>query len=91
MYEFAKEMYFVVKAPGNKSITDRTLIKLLESPAIMASGISTMFLPEYPNELCNRIKILLQEKQAGSNSDMIDEEVIALSEKLLEYKCKPKK
>ena len=44
MYDFAKEMHFDLKAPGNKSTRDRKLIKLLESPDIMASGATTIFL-----------------------------------------------
>ena len=91
MYEFAKEMHFDLKAPGNKSTRDRKLVKLLESPAIMASGITTIFLSENPNELCDRLKLLLQEKQAGNNSDIIIEEIVAIVDKLLEYKCISKK
>ena len=37
------------------------------------------------------IKLLLQEKHAGNNSDIINEEIIALVDKLLEYKCISKK
>ena len=47
MSDFAKEMHFDQKAVGNKSIRDRKLIKLLNSPGLMvsASGISkTIFL-----------------------------------------------
>ena len=73
MYDFAKEMNFDMKAQGNKSTRDRTLIKLLKSPAIIASGVSkTIFLSSNPDELCNRLKLLLQEKQAGNNSDIIN-------------------
>ena len=43
LYDFAKEIDFDMKAKGNKSTLDRTLIKLFKSPAIMASGISTVF------------------------------------------------
>ena len=50
MFDFAKEMYFDEKAPGNKSSTDRSFIRVLKSPAIMASGISTISSPESPNE-----------------------------------------
>ena len=32
MYVFAKKMNFDLKAHGNESIRDRTLIKLLKSP-----------------------------------------------------------
>ena len=61
MYDFAKEMHFDTKAPGNKSIRDRKLIKLLSSPGLMvsASGVSkTIFLSSDPNELCDRLKLL---------------------------------
>ena len=91
-YDFAKEMHFDTKAQGNKSTRDRTLIKLLKSPAIIASGVSkTMFLSSDPDELCNRLKLLLQEKQAGNNSDIINNENVAIVDKLLENKCISKK
>ena len=64
------------------------MIKLLKSPAIMASGISkTIFLPSDPDELCDRLKLLLQEKDGGNNSDLINDEIVAIVDKLLEYKC----
>ena len=79
-----------MKAQANKSTRDRTLIKLLKSPGLMvsASGVSkTIFQPSDPNELCNRLKLLLQEKQAGNKSDLINQEIVAMVDKLLEYKC----
>ena len=92
MYDFAKEMHFDMKAAGNKFVRDRTLIDLLKSPAIMASGVSkTIFLSSDPDELCDRLKLLLQEKHAGNNSDIINDEIIAIVDKLLEYKCVSKK
>ena len=90
MYEFAKEMHFDERRVGNKSTRDRTLIELLNSPGLMvsASGVSkTIFLSSDPNELCDRIKILLQEKHAGNNSDIFNQEIVAIVDKLLEYKC----
>ena len=94
MYDFAKEMHFDTKAQGNKSTRDRTLIKLLKSPGLMvsASGVSkTIFLSSDPNELCDRLRLLLQEKHAGNNSDIINDEIVAIVDKLLEYKCISKK
>ena len=95
MYDFAKEMHFDPKASGNKSIRDRKLIKLLNSPGLMvsASGVSkTIFLSSNPNELCDRLKLLLlQEKQAGNNSDIVNDEIVIIVDKLLEYKCISKK
>ena len=92
MYDFAKEINFDTKALGNKSTRDKTLIKLLKSPAIMASGVpKTIFLSSDPNELCDRLKLLLQEKHAGNNSNIFNEEIIAIVDKLFEYKCISKK
>ena len=90
LYDFAKEMNFDIRAPGTKSTRDSTLIKLLKSPVLMvsASGVSkTIFSPSDPDQLCNSIKLLLQEKQAGNNSNKINEENIAVVDKLLDYKC----
>ena len=94
MYDFAKEMHFDPKASGNKSTRDRKLIKLLNSPGLMVSASSlskTIFLSSDPNELCDRLKLLLQEKHAGNNSDIINDEIVAIVDKLLEYKSISKK
>ena len=91
IYEFGKEMTFDIKQKGQPSNRDKSLMKLNHSPAIIASGISTMFLSSDPNQLCDRIKLLVQEKQAGSNSNIINDEIIAIIDKILEYKCICKK
>ena len=91
MYDFAKEMNFDLKAIGKKSTGDRTLTK---SPGLMfsASGVSkTILLSSDPNELCDRLKFLLQEKPAGNNSNINKQEIFAIVDKLLEYKCISKK
>ena len=94
MYDFAKEMNFHLQAVGKKSTRDRTLIKILDSPGLIvsASGVSkTIFLSSDPDELCDRLKLLLQEKQAGNNFDVINNEVVAMIDVLLKYKCITKK
>ena len=94
LYDFSKEMNFDTKAQANKSTRDKTLIKMLKSPGLMisASGVSkTIFLSTYPDEICNRLKLILQEKHAGINSDIINDEIVAIVDKLLEYKCISKK
>ena len=94
MYDFAKEMNFDLKAVGEKSTRDKTLIKLLKPPGLVvsASGVSkSIILSSDPDELCNKLKLLLQEKQAGNNSDFYNQEIVAIVKKLLEYKCISKK
>ena len=53
----------------------------------MVSGISPIFLSPDPIELCYRLKLLLQEKQASSNSEIVIEEIVATVDRFLEYKC----
>ena len=92
MYDFAKGMHFDARAQGNKTMRVRKLIKLLKSPAIMASGVSKpIFLSSDSDELCDRTKLLLREKHGGNNSDLINDEIVAIVDKLLEYKCISKK
>ena len=83
-------MYFDDKASGNKSTGDKSPIRLPKSPAIRAGFLKkskTTFLSSNLNQLCDGLKTLLKEKQAGNNFDKIDGESIALADKLLEYKC----
>ena len=57
LHDFAKEMHFDERRVGNKSTRDQTLIKLLNSPAIMASGVSkTILLSSNPNDICDRLR-----------------------------------
>ena len=94
MYDFAKEKNFDMKTIGKKSTRNKTLINLLKSPGLIiyASGISNIiFLSSAPNELCDKIKLLLQQKQAGNNSDRIIQEIVAIVDKLLENKGISKK
>ena len=93
-FDFAKEMNFDVKAQGRKSTRDSTLMNLLKSPGLMlsASGVSkTKILSSNLKELCDRSELLLQKKHAGINSNTFNEEIIAIVDKLLEYKRISKK
>ena len=94
LYDFAKEMYFDARATDNRSTRDRSLIRLLKSQGLVisASGVSsshrkksssnTIFLSSDPNELCGRFELLLQEKQAGNNSNIFKEEINAMVDRL---------
>ena len=50
-----KKMKFHIKQKGRKSDRDKSVIRLLKSPAIMATGISTKFLAKNLDELCNKL------------------------------------
>ena len=70
MFEFPKERYFDEKALGKKSTRDESLVRLLESPAMMADSLKkkssskaketdTWFLSSDPNEFFVRLNSLL--------------------------------
>ena len=86
-YELGKEMKFNTKQVKRKNPRYRFFINLLKSPAIMAAGLSAIFSPERPDELYNRLKLLRQEKQTGNFSNIINEEIVAIVDNLLENKC----
>ena len=87
LYDFAKEMKTDKRVQGRKSTRDRTLINLFKSQGLMvsASGNSnTIPLLSDPDELCDRLKLLLQEKHAGNKPGLINEEnVVILKRKVI--------
>ena len=91
--EFAKEMkYNTVKNKGRPPVRHKSIMILLNQSPITASGFTkTIILSSNPDELCNRLRLLLQEKHAGNNSNIINEESVAIVDKYLEYKCISKK
>ena len=85
---FLDEMHFDIHKKGGKGSRDRTLIdNYYNKRSILKSGLRTTFHSENSDELCDRIKLILLEKQAGNNSNTINEEMFAIIDKLLEYKC----
>ena len=49
---------------------------------VSASGVSkTKFISSDLGELFNRIKLLLQERQAGKNSNITNDEIVAIVDK----------
>ena len=51
LYEFGKEMNFNIEQKRRKSNRGKTFIKVLKPPAIMAFGVSTLFLSSNRDEL----------------------------------------
>ena len=60
---------------------------MLKSRTVLASGIPTKFSPENFDEFCDSLILILQEEQAGNISKISNEEIFAMADKLLEYKC----
>ena len=80
-------MKYKLKNKGRPSARHNSMIRLLNQRPITASGFTkTIILSSDPDELCNRLRLILQEKHAGNNADIINKESVAIVDKLLEYK-----
>ena len=71
IWEVAEEMNFVIKNISRKSPRDGSFVELLKSPAIMASRTSTKFLSSDPNDFCDRLRLIIPEKQGGNDKKKI--------------------
>ena len=85
--DFANELCFDEKALSKKTDRDKSPMRKIKSHAIMACAISTRFLSSNLNELCDRLKSLVQKKQAGNNFIIFNPKIIAIADKPLENKC----
>ena len=87
MIIFWVEIHFHTHSKANCFRHGNLMKKYFKKRAILASGLKTLFLSENPKKLCSRLRLLLQEEQAGNNSNITNEEIVAIIYKLLEYKC----
>ena len=53
----------------------------------LGSGLSFVFLPFDPDELVAQLKLLYFEKVGGNDIPQLNEQIIAIVDKLLEYEC----
>ena len=75
---------------GKKSNRDKSFKGSLKSPAIVAGSLrksNTRLLSSDLNKLYDSLKYLIQDKQARRDSDIINEEIVAIADKLSEYNC----
>ena len=81
------ELHLDIHSRG-RSLRYRNFIeKYFNKRAIFASGLKTIFFPVNPNQICDRQKLLLQEKRTGNTSKKIIEQMMAIFDELLDYKC----
>ena len=81
---FCKDVKYDLNLAGDKRSNRYKYIKKLSSKT-SGSGIDIIFLSSDPNELVDRLYLLYQEKIAGNDSKNINEEMVAIYDKLYEY------
>ena len=79
---FCKDVEYDLKKTGDRKSRRYNFIKKLSSKTF---GEGIVFLSSDPNELGDRLYLLYQEKIAGNNSKNINQEMVAIYDKLYEY------
>ena len=80
---FCKDVEYDLNLPGDKKSNRYKYIKKLFSKT--SGRVMTIFLSKDPNELVDRLYLLYQEKIAGNDSKNINEEMVAIYDKLYSY------
>ena len=89
--DFMDEIRFDIHARGG-SFRDRNVKENhLNKRTILVSGLkrsqTTFLLSQNPDELCDRLCLMIHEKQTWNNTKRFDKEAVTLFDKLLEYEC----
>ena len=71
---------------GDKKSNRYSFVKLLIQPQL-GSGLNFVFLPSDPGELVDQLKLIVLEKGGGNDNPMLSEEIVAITDKLLQYQC----
>ena len=76
--------YYFIKNLINQYIYQHIPYQLSQ----LGSGfIQYVFLPSDPDELVDQLKLLYFEKVGGNDNPMLNEQIIAIADKLLQYQC----
>ena len=85
IYKFYKDVKYDLSLAGDKRSNRYNYIKKLETKSIRATDVEVIFLSSNPNVLVDRLHLLYQEKLSGNDSNIINDEMIAIYDKLYEY------
>ena len=96
-YQFFKELYSRYQLQGytqahdsqgqSQGFTGSGLNGETSRSSTRSSTQQYIFLPSDPDELVDQLKLLYFEKVGGNDSFLINEQIIAIIDKLLEYEC----
>ena len=72
---------------GDKKSNRHNFIKHLLQPQVGSRLKLFVSLPSDPDELVDQLKTLYFEKVGGNDNPMLSEQIVAITNKLLEYEC----
>ena len=71
----------------DRNLTKNYFNKRTIIASVLKGSETTIFFSQDPHELCDRLCLIIQEKQAGIDTTRIDNETVAIFNKFLDYKC----
>ena len=84
-YNFLRDMNYDLNY-GDKKSNRYNFINSMLQPQI-GCGLNFVFLPSDPDELVDQLKLLYFEKVGGNDNPMLNEQIIAIADKLLQNQC----
>ena len=69
---------------GDDDIIDDYITPHQQSSSEYTSGL-TMFLSEKPDDSSKRIRLIIQQKRGGKDTNGFDDEIVAIIDELIEY------
>ena len=93
IYNFLKDMKYDLNYGDKKSKRYYFIKNLInqytyrDQQSQLGSGLNFIFLPSDPDELVDQLKLLYFEKVGGNDNPMLNEQIIAIADKLLQYQC----
>ena len=93
IYNFLKDMKYDLNYGDKKSKRYYFIKDLInqytyrDQQSQLGSGLNFIFLPSDPDELVDQLKLLYFEKVGGNDNPMLNEQIIAIADKLLQYQC----
>ena len=91
IYSFLNAMKYNINYGYKKSsryyLTRAMFSTYYQQPYQVGSGLKFIFLPSDPDELVDQLNLIVLEKVGGNDKSMLNEQIIAIADQLLEYEC----
>ena len=83
-YNFIKNLHTAYQELRSQS---RSQLQGFTGSGLNGDALQIIFLPSDPDELVDQLKLLYFEKLGGNDNPQINEQIIAIVDKLIEYEC----
>ena len=87
IYTRLNNMQYNINIPGDQKSDRYNFIEALFQPQKGSVFNQYIFFPSDPDELVDQLKLIMLEKVGGKDNPQLNGQIVAITEKLLEYQC----